>query len=61
MPRRKRTKDSWTKEENRKVMGMLPIRSKPKKRDYRIWKQEGMKEVSEQQICDQRRQIEEKH
>ena len=26
-----------------------------------IWKQEGMKEVREQQLCDQRRQIEEKH
>ena len=28
---------------------------------YGIWKQEGMKEVSEQQICDQKRQIDEKH
>ena len=26
-----------------------------------IWKQEGMKEVREQQLCGQRRQLEEKH
>ena len=26
-----------------------------------IWKQEGMKEVRKQQLCDQRRQVEEKH
>ena len=26
-----------------------------------IWKQEGLKEVREQQLCDQRRQIEKKH
>ena len=28
---------------------------------HEIWKQEGMKEVRQQQLCDQRRQIEEKH
>ena len=65
MLKRKRTKDSWTKEENRKLWECY-LRSKPKKRGYRkrmhgIWNQERMKEVMEQQLCDQRRQIEEKH
>ena len=32
-----------------------------RKRMHRIWMKEGMKEVREQQLCDQRRQIEEKH
>ena len=64
VPRRKSTQDKWTKEENRKLSECY-LQSKPKKRGYRkrmhgIWKQEGMKEVREQQLCDQR-QIEEKH
>ena len=64
MPRRKRTKDSLTNGENN--LSECYLRSKPKKGGYRkrmhgIWKQEGMKEVMEQQLCDQRRQIEEKH
>ena len=56
--RRKITKDSWTKEENRKLWECY-LQSKPKKRCYRtrihgIWKQEKMKEVREQQLCDER-------
>ena len=47
------------------VTGML-LQSKQRKlysrkRMHGIWKQEGMKEVKEQKLCDQRRQIEEKH
>ena len=65
VPRRKITNDSWTKDENRKLWECY-LQSKPKKRGYRkrmhgIWKQKGMKEVMEQQLCDQRRQIEEKN
>ena len=61
----KKTKDIWTKEENIKLWECY-LRSKPKKGGYRkrihgIWKQEGMTEVREQQLCDKRRQIEEKH
>ena len=63
--RRKRNKNKWTKEENRKVWECY-LRSKPEERGYRkrmhaLWKVEGMKEVREQQLCDQRRHIEEKH
>ena len=65
VPRRKRTKHSWTKEENRKLWECY-LRSKPKKRGYRkrmhgIWKQEGMKEVRKEKLCDQRRKIKKKH
>ena len=50
MPRRKITKDSWTKEENRKLRECYAVSSQRKgviERDG-IWKQEGMKEVREQ-------------
>ena len=51
VPRRKITKESLTKEENRKLWECY-LRSKPKKRGYRkrmhgIRKQEGIKEVRE--------------
>ena len=44
LPRRKRTKNNWTKEENKKVWECY-LRSKPQERGYRkrmheIWKQE---------------------
>ena len=64
VPSWKQAKENWTKEEKRKLWKCY-LRSKPKKRGYRkrmhgIWKQEGMKGVREQQLCDQRKQIEEK-
>ena len=63
MPSRKRT--TGQRRMNRKLWEWY-LRSTPKKRGYRkrmneIWKQQGMKEVKEQQLCDQRRQIEEKY
>ena len=61
-PYRKREK--WTKEENR-VVWECYLRSEPKKRGYRkrmhaIWKEKNMKKVTEQQLCDQRKLIENK-
>ena len=62
--RRGKTKDNWPKDENR-VVWECYLRSKPLERGYRkrmhqIWKEKGMKEVTEQRLCDQRKQIDEK-
>ena len=56
---------------SQKFLLLKYLQSKPKKRGYRKRmheeaggnerSEEGMKEVREQQICDQRKQIEEKH
>ena len=64
LPKRKGTRDNWTKEENRKLWECY-LRSKPDERGYRkrmheLWEKEVMKEMREQQLCDQTSQIEEK-
>ena len=58
-----KNKEQLEKGGEQKVMTMLQTKSKKsgyRKRMQEIWKQEVMKELREQQLCDQMRQIEEK-
>ena len=63
--KRKKKKSKWTKEENKAVWECY-LRSKPLERGYRkrmheIWKVKNMRKITEQRLCDQRKQIQEKH